>query len=113
MGADPDQDEKLRPDRAAPVGRVVGLLARGRIGVGEQRQMGGIAQRVERRLRPVDDEHRPRTPQHDHLLAGLDLAEVDVDRPGGGLGRRVGVHLVDQRPQRRRRADSADRGGGR
>ena len=95
MGAHPDQYQEFRLDRAMPVGRVVGLLARGRIGIGEQREKRGRLQGVERLLGAVDDEYRPRGPQHDDLLAGLELADVDLDRSGGRLRLRVGVHLVD------------------
>ena len=51
-------------------------------------------------------------PANDHLLAGLDLAEVEIDRAARRKGRRVGIHLSDERHEDRRRAHG-DGGSGR
>ena len=66
---------------------------------------------VQRGLRPVDDENRSRGPEGDEPLPLLDLADVDVDRAGRRDRRRVGIHLVDEWPDRRGDADRADRAG--
>ena len=105
MRADSDQHENLRLDGPAPVGRISRLLHLLPVRVAQLREELRVLQFIERRLGALDNENRPRSPQRDHPLAGLELADVDVDGAGRGDGGRVRIHLVDERPDRRRDAD--------
>jgi hypothetical protein len=62
-------------------------------------------------LGAVIDEDRLAAPEHLDRLAFLDRGQIDLDRRAGGNGRSVGVHLRDQRHQRRSSADRPHRAG--
>ena len=113
MGADADHHQP----RLAVLGRAVIVARRrvfGQIGVARQR----IGQIVDGELLglgdlligAVADEDRLAAPHHGDRLAGLDMGDVDL---GGGHRQRrgVGVHLVEQRPQRRGGADGGKAAG--
>ena len=103
MRADADQDAEFRLDRARGVGRVGGLLDLLGIRIGQQRQQFRVlVSSLQRFGSAVEDEDRPLAPTDDHLLAGLDFADVEIDRAAGGKRRGVRVHLRDQRHQVRR-----------
>ena len=57
------------------------------------------------------DEHRLAAPQHGDRLTYLDRRDVDLDRCESQRAG-VGVHLLDERPQRHRSTDR-DEGAGR
>ena len=59
----------------------------------------------------MEHENRPLPPADHDLGAFLDLVTIEIDRAAGRQRRGVGVHLVDQRRQRRGGADRADGGG--
>ena len=62
-------------------------------------------------FRALTDEDRLAAPLGGDRLAPLDLADIDVDL-GESKRRGIGVHLVDERPGQRRRANCADRTSG-
>ncbi len=98
-------------DRAMPVARVRRLLGGVRLGIEQQVQILLLLQHLERSRRAADDKNGPAPPYHLDLLARLDRRQVDIDRRAGRerVGRRV--HRVDERPDRDRRPDGADRPG--
>jgi hypothetical protein len=55
----------------------------------------------------VSDEHRLAAPHDGDGLSFLDALDVDLDR-GQRLGARIRVHLMDERPQRHRAADTGE-----
>src|SRR5580698_453936 len=111
MGANADEHEDLGLDGPAPVGCVSRLLVLLRIRVAQLTEKLRILQFIKRRLRPFNDEHRPRRPERDHALARLKRADVDVDRTSRGDRGGVPVHLVDKRPERGCDADRRQRPG--
>ena len=111
VGADADDHQNLRFDRTAPVGCVGRLLRLLGVRIAQAVEELGIFELLERRPRPLDDEHRPRRPQRHDPLAGLKLLDVDIDRAGRGDRGRVRIHLVDERPDRRRGSDRSQRPG--
>src|SRR6185437_8490753 len=52
---------------------------------------------------------RPAAPQHDDLLAGLDLRDIDIDRRARGKRVARRIHARDQRPNGTSGADTGDR----
>ncbi|MNP33349.1 hypothetical protein D3C76_1265840 [compost metagenome] len=84
MGADTDQDEDFRLDRAADrihVGRLHGSL-----GLRVGHAVVDLREIREDLLGTAHDEHRLTTPFGDDLLARLDLAYIHLDRCTRGLG---------------------------
>ena len=63
-------------------------------------------------LRPMEDEDRLRAPEYLDDLSVGDRSEINFDRCAGRDGRRVGIHLRDQRNEDRRSAHRADGAGG-
>ena len=108
MRADPDEHEIFGLHRAVPVLGIFRLLLDLGVRVTQLGGKLGVLQRLEGLRRAIDDEDRVATPLHDDLLAGLDRADADLERGAGRDRRRVGLHLVDQRPNHGRGADDAD-----
>ncbi len=96
-----DQNALLAADHAVLVGRRVALslqvgVARHRIlEIVQRHRLGGL----DLLGRAVPDEHRIAAPFHGDRLALGDRREIDFDR-GQRHDRGIGIHLVDERPQR-------------
>src|SRR6185369_17394275 len=83
MRADADRHPQVRLDRARLVLAVVRLLRDIRLRVGDA--VVALRERVDHRLRAVQEPARLAAPFDVDLLAGLDLADVDLDRSARGL----------------------------
>src|SRR5262249_33299080 len=93
-------------DRAVLVLAVRRLLRRVGIRIGEPRIE--LRQRLEHRLRAIDDPHDLAAPLDVDLLSGLELGDVDVDGRAGGLRALAGEERHHERCGRAHDADSTD-----
>jgi len=108
MRADADHDTELRLYRTVPVGRIRRLLHLLGIWIGEQRGHLAALHQVEDLLGAV--EHEDGTlPQRITTCwpSGILLISRSTGPPAASVGG-VGIHLVDERHQGRRRADRPD-----
>ncbi|OJW63918.1 MAG: hypothetical protein BGO65_04665 [Afipia sp. 64-13] len=97
MRADADKDAIFGIGGAMPVFRVRRLLGLLGVRVGKPRDQLRILQDLQEFRRPSGDENRVILPAHHDLLAGLQLAEIEVDGASGGERRRIRVHLGEHR----------------
>ncbi len=90
MGADADDDEVFRLDRAFLALDVIGLHRALRLRVGDL--VVDLLQRLDHFLGAVNDPHRLAAPLDAHHLARGELADIGFDRGAGRLGALGGEH---------------------
>jgi hypothetical protein len=77
--------------------------------IGELRDQRRLLQLFQHRIGAAHDEDRPAAPAHDHLLARRHAGQIEINRRAGGERRGIGIHLIDQRHERRGYADTGYR----